>query len=86
VEIDMQETLRWCASLLTILPGIVIAARLQPRLVGFAFIALTAGAVTWIAVAYMAKDYALLAQSIAITATNIFGIYRWLIWKGRATP
>ena len=27
---NMQEVLRWCASLLTILPGIVIAARVRP--------------------------------------------------------
>ncbi len=79
----MQESLRWCASLLTILPGIVIAGRLRPRLVGWAFVALTAGALTWIVVAYLAKDYALLAQSIAIAVTNTLGIYRWLIWQER---
>ncbi len=77
----MQESLRWSASLLTILPGIVIAARLQPRFVGWAFVVLTVGALIWIAVAYLSKDYALLAQSIAIVMTNILGIYRWLIWR-----
>jgi hypothetical protein len=77
----MQETLRWSASLLTILPGVVIAARLRPLWIGWAFVALTIGAVIWIAAAYLAKDYALMAQSIAITVTNSLGIYRWLIWK-----
>jgi hypothetical protein len=77
----MQEILRWSASLLTILPGIVIAARVRPLWIGWAFAALTAGALIWIVTAYLAKDYALMAQSIAITLTNTLGIYRWLIWK-----
>ena len=77
----MQEILRWSASLLTILPGIVIAARFGPRWIGWAFVALTAGALIWIAAAYLAGDYALMAQSIAITVTNALGIYRWLIWN-----
>lgn len=80
----MQETLRWSASLLTILPGIVIAARVQPRWTGWAFVALTMGALTWIAVASMSRDYALLAQNIAVTIINCLGIYRWLMWKGNA--
>lgn len=80
----MQETLRWCGSLLTILPGIVIAARARPLWTGWAFVALTVGALTWIAVASMSRDYALLAQNIAVTVINCVGIYRWLIWKGNA--
>jgi hypothetical protein len=78
----MHEILRWCASLLTILPGIVIAARVRPRWMGWAFVALTIGAAIWIVVASLTKDYALLAQNVAITLINTLGIYRWLIWKG----
>ncbi len=79
-----KRVFRWCASLLTILPGIVIAARVRPLWMGWAFVALTAGALTWIVVASVAQDYALLAQNIAITVINCLGIYRWLIWKGNA--
>src|SRR5436190_383191 len=39
----MQEILRWCASVLTVVPGIVIAARVQPRWTGWAFVALRIG-------------------------------------------
>jgi hypothetical protein len=78
----MQETLRWCASILTIVPGIVIAARVRPIWMGWAFVALTIGAITWIVVAYLTSEYALLAQNVAITLINTLGIYRWLIWKG----
>jgi hypothetical protein len=80
----MQEILRWCATVLTIAPGLVIAARVRPIWMGYAFVALTIGAVTWIVVAYLAKDYALLSQNVAITLINTLGIYRWLICKGRA--
>ena len=66
----MQELLRWCDSLLTILPRTVIAARVRPSWTGWAFVALTAGALTWVAVASFAQDYALLAQNIAITIIN----------------
>jgi hypothetical protein len=48
---------------------------------GWAFVALTAGAIIWIIAAYLAKDYALMAQSIAISVNNGLGIYRWLIWR-----
>jgi hypothetical protein len=80
----MQESLRWCASVLTVLPGLVIAARVRAQWVGWAFVALTVGAVTWIVVAYLAKDYALLSQNVAIALINVLGIYRWLIWKESA--
>jgi hypothetical protein len=80
----MLEILSWCAFLLTILPGIVIAARLGARWTGWAFVALTAGALAWIAVAFLAQNYALLAQNIAVVVINGLGIYRWLIWKGNA--
>ena len=51
---------------------------------GWAFVALTAGALAWIAVAFLAQNYALLAQNIAVVVINGLGIYRWLIWNGNA--
>ena len=29
------------------------------------------------------REYAPMAQNIVLTLINIFGIYRWLIWKGK---
>ena len=34
-------------------------------------------------IGYFAEEYALMAQNIVITLINVFGIYRWLIWKGK---
>ncbi len=79
----MDELFRWVASGLTIGPGILIAARLRPRIVGWSFVALTLGSLVWIFVAFRAADYALLVRNIAISIINTLGIYRWLIWQGR---
>lgn len=79
----MQDVLRWLASAFTMGSGLVIAARVRAQLMGWAFVGLTVGSVIWIFAGYLASDYALTAQNIAITLINFVGIYRWLIWKGQ---
>jgi hypothetical protein len=78
-----QQVLRSMGFIMTIAPGLLIAARLRPRLTGWAFAGLTIGSLFWIATGYLASDYALIAQNVAITLINMFGIYRWLIFKGK---
>jgi len=80
----MQEILRWVASLGTMGAGIVLAARVRPHLMGWAFVVLTGASLIWIGVGYLAGEYALMAQNAVVTIINVFGIYRWLIWKGKA--
>lgn len=80
----MQEILRWAASLSTIGAGLVLAARVQPRTTGWAFVVLTAASVIWIVIGYLAAEYALMVQNAVVSLINVFGIYRWLIWKGKA--
>lgn len=80
----MEEVLRWAAAAFTIAPGIVIAARPRPAFVGWAFVGLTVGALLWILIGYLARDYAILAQNVAISIINSFGIYRWLVWHSPA--
>ncbi len=77
----MEELLRWLAAIFTIVPGLLIAARLPTQIVGWAFVGLTVGSLVWIVVAISSRDHALLAQNIAIAVINTFGIYRWLVWK-----
>jgi hypothetical protein len=78
-----MDILRWIASLTTMAAGLVLAARVQPRLMGWAFVALTFGSIAWVLIGYFAEEYALMAQNIVITFINVFGVYRWLIWKGK---
>jgi len=77
----MEETLRWVAATFTIVPGLLIAARLPSVVVGWAFVGLTVGSLVWVAVASWSHDDALLVQNLVITAINGLGIYRWLVWK-----
>jgi len=78
-----MDVLRWIASLTTMAAGLVLAARVRPRLMGWAFVALTLTSMAWVLIGYFAEEYALMAQNIVITFINIFGVYRWLIWKGK---
>ena len=80
----IPEVLRWTASVVTIGAGLVLASRVRPRLIGWAFVALTAGSLTWIGVAWLNGEYALMAPNMVSTLINLFGIYRWLIWEGKA--
>ena len=73
------ELLRWVASVITMGAGFVLAARVRPRLTGWAFVVLTLASLIWIGIGYLSGEYALMAQNIVITLINVFGIYRWLI-------
>ena len=55
-------------------------------MIGWAFVVLTLGSLIWIAIGYVSGEYALMAQNIVLTLINLFGIYRWLIWKGKIDP
>ena len=69
----MQEILRWVASLGTMGAGIVLAARVRPHLMGWAFVVLTGASLIWIGVGYLAGEYALMAQNAVVTIINVFG-------------
>ena len=74
---------RWLASAGTMGAGLVLAARVWPQLIGWAFVVLTATALIWIVIGYLAGEYALMAQNIATEGINVFGIYRWLTNRRR---
>jgi hypothetical protein len=79
----MDEILRWVATAGTIGAGVVLAARARPRITGWAFVVLSAASIIWIIVGYLTAEYALMVQNVVVTLINLFGIYRWLIWKGK---
>ncbi|KRQ98201.1 hypothetical protein CQ12_29635 [Bradyrhizobium jicamae] len=79
----MDEILRWMATAGTIGAGLVLAARAKPRTTGWAFVVLSGASAIWIVVGYLTAEYALMVQNMVVTLINIFGVYRWLIWKGK---
>jgi hypothetical protein len=44
---------------------------------------LTGASIIWIVIGYLTAEYALMVQNVVVTLINLFGIYRWLIWKGK---
>jgi len=79
----LQEILRRLASVGTMGAGLVLAARVRPQWIGWAFVVLTLTAFIWIVIGYVTAEYALMAQNIATAGINLFGIYRWLIWNDK---
>jgi hypothetical protein len=79
----LQDILRWVASAGTMVAGLVLAARVRPQWIGWAFVVLSLTAFIWIVIGYLRAEYALMAQNIATAGINLFGIYRWLIWKNK---
>ena len=79
----IHEILRWTASVGTMAAGLVLAARMRPRITGWAFVVLTGASIIWIVIGYLTAEYALMVQNVVVTLINLFGIYRWLIWKGK---
>ena len=79
----MDDVLRWAASAATIGAGLILAARMRPRITGWAFVVLSGASMIWIVVGYLTAEYALMVQNAVVTLINLFGIYRWLIWKGK---
>src|SRR4051812_50115807 len=77
------ELLRWTASVITMGAGLVLAARVRARLIGWAFVVLTAGSLIWIGVAYLNGEYALFAPKIFFFLIKMFGFYPRLILKGK---
>jgi hypothetical protein len=79
----MDEILRWAASVSTIGAGLILAARVGPRITGWAFVVLSGASIIWIVIGYLTAEYALMVQNVVVTLINLFGIYRWLIWQGK---
>src|SRR3954454_4348393 len=79
-----MDALRWIASLTTMAAGLVLAARIRPRLMGWAFVVLALASMAWVLIGYFAEEYALMAQNAVLTLINVFGVYRRLIWKARS--
>jgi nicotinamide riboside transporter PnuC len=77
----MDDILRWAASVGTIGAGLILAARVRPRITGWAFVVLSGASIIWIVVGYLTAEYALMVQNVVVTLINVFGIYRWL--RGR---
>lgn len=79
----MGEFAGWFAPIATMLAACVTAANLGARVTGWGFVIFTFGSVAWTAYGYATDQPNLLWQNLALTAVNLFGIWRWLIRRAR---
>jgi hypothetical protein len=54
------------------------ASNLGSRVTGYGFVVFTIGSLAWLALGITTDQANLLWQNIVLTATNLFGIWRWL--------
>ncbi|HEX9932257.1 MAG TPA: PRC-barrel domain containing protein [Allosphingosinicella sp.] len=79
----MGEIAGWIAPIMTMLAACVTAANLGARVTGWGFVIFTFGSVAWTAYGHATDQPNLLWQNLALTAVNLFGIWRWLIRRAR---
>ena len=75
------ESLKWIATFLSVVAALLISLDLGRKITGWTFVLFTVGSIVWVISAWMDPDPALAFTNIAMTAINIFGVYRWLIRK-----
>lgn len=76
-----MDELRWLATIAGITAAIMVSANLGRLVTGWGFVVFTVSSVSWMVVGYQNEGNALLTQNGVLTAINIVGIYRWLIWR-----
>ena len=79
----MGEIAGWIAPFATMLAACVTAANLGARVTGWGFVIFTFGSIAWSAYGYATGQPNLLWQNLALTAVNLFGVWRWLIRRAR---
>jgi hypothetical protein len=79
----MGEIAGWFAPIATMLAACVTAANLGARVTGWGFVIFTFGSVAWTAYGHATGQPNLLWQNLALTAVNLFGVWRWLIRRAR---
>ena len=78
----MAESISWVATVATVLAALMTASNLGSRITGYGFCVFLVGSLSWLAVALLTNQTALLWTNVALTLLNIFGVWRWL---GRQT-
>lgn len=77
----MNALIQWTATALTIAAASMIAAHINQKTTGVAFIVFTVSSLLWVVFASMENDYGLLVTNVALTVINLTGVYRYLIRK-----
>ena len=82
VSAPMESIASWVAPIATTIAALMTASNLGSRITGYGFVVFTIGSLAWLALGIATDQANLLWQNVILTATNLFGIWRWL---GRQT-
>ena len=82
VSAPMESIASWVAPIATTIAALMTASNLGSRITGYGFVVFTVGSLAWLALGIATDQANLLWQNLILTATNLFGIWRWL---GRQT-
>ncbi|MEH6695963.1 MAG: hypothetical protein V7675_13020 [Hyphomonas sp.] len=77
----MNDSLGYLAMATGIVAAVLVSANLSRKITGYAFIVFTVSSIVWVIVGTLKGEPPLILQNIALTAVNVFGVYRWLIRK-----
>lgn len=74
----MTDLLQWFATAATITAALMTASNLGARVTGYGFAVFLVGSLAWLTVGAITGQSALMWTNIALSLTNLFGIWRWL--------
>lgn len=74
----MDQIASIAAPVTTTLAALIVASNLGARITGYGFIIFTIGSVAWALLGLTTGQPNLLWQNVALTALNLFGVWRWL--------
>ena len=74
----MESIAAWVAPIATTIAALMTASNLGSRVTGYGFVVFTIGSLAWLALGIATDQPNLLWQNLLLTATNLFGIWRWL--------
>ena len=74
----METTVSWVATAATIAAACMTASNLGARITGYGFIVFTVGSIAWLTLGLLTAQPALMWTNVALTALNLFGVWRWL--------
>jgi len=74
----MEEIAIWVAPIATTIAALMTASNLGSRVTGYGFVVFTVGSLAWLTLGIVTGQANLLWQNVALTALNLFGIWRWL--------
>ena len=74
----MIEVLGWIATVATIGGALLTASNLGAKVTGSGFVVFLFGSLSWLGLAWMTGQQALMWTNIVLTFLNLFGIWRWL--------